>query len=121
MTSTVLSAGTMVLTDIGAFNSNQDKSFYLGVTDDLFTRVQKINKDVARIFCVNAAGQQLPVPSTISLKKSTGSVVRPRKENYLITWLASYVLYVDGQPYLTLENEKQQVLSGPPNVVSGTI
>ena len=99
-------AGRMVLTRKGIFAYNQDQVHYLCVDDDLSIRIERINKDVARVFLVNADSVQQPIPAHITMNESGGAVIRPRRNNFLVAWTASYTLVVNGQPYRVLKHEK---------------
>ena len=104
-----------------SFSYRQDDVTYLSIEDDLCIRIERIDDNIARIFLVNAASVQQPVPAHITLTNSRGAHIPIHMNEFLITWVESYTLSVNGQPYMLLNNQKQQSIFGPTGAASGII
>ena len=111
----------MVLTEKGSFSYLQDNIRYLQIDGALSIRIERITDDVARVYIANAENVQQPVPQHITMANSTGAPVRPYRENFLITWFDSYVLSVNEQPHMILDNQKQQSITGPSYAAGGVV
>jgi hypothetical protein len=42
-----------------------------------------------------------------------GETLKPHRNEFLVTYMGSYTLYVDGRPYMALNQLKQQAIFGP--------
>ena len=117
-----LAAGAMALSKKGSFLFVQENVNYLQLDNDLSIRIQRIDDDVARVYrVVNAQNEQQPVPPHIRMANSAGAPVLPFLDNFIITWINSYVLSVNGQTHMVLNNQKQQSISGPSHAASGVV
>ena len=116
-----LAAGAMVLTKKGSFSYLQDDVNYLQIDSALSIRIERITSDVARVYIANAKNVQQPVPPHITMAHSAGAPVLPFRENFLITWFGSFVLSINGQPHMMLNNKKQQSITGPSYAASGVV
>ncbi len=116
-----LAAGAMALSKKGSFLFVQENVNYLQLDNDLSIRIQRIDDDVARVYIVNAQNEQQPVPPHIRMANSAGAPVLPFLDNFIITWINSYVLSVNGQTHMVLNNQKQQSISGPSHAASGVV
>ena len=103
------------------FSYKQDDVSYLALDGILTIRIEQINNNVARVYLVDAQQVQQPIPGNVVMTEATGAAVTPFLDNFFITWLDSYVLSLNGQPHMSLSNQKQQAISGPPDAVSGII
>ncbi|EIE26306.1 hypothetical protein COCSUDRAFT_58847 [Coccomyxa subellipsoidea C-169] len=111
----------MVLTNKGSFSYLQDNVNYLQIDGALSIRIERINNNVARVYIANAENVQQPVPPHITMADSAGAPVLPFLENFLITWFGSYVLSINGQPHMILNNQKRQSIIGPSYAASGVV
>lgn len=118
---TALAAGAMVLTKKDSFSYLEENVNYLQIDGALSLRIERINNNMARAYIVNAENAQQPVPPHITMADSVGLRVLPFLENFLITWSASYVLSINGQPNMILNNRKQQSIIGPSYAASGVV
>ena len=91
------------------------------IDDDLSIRIECINNNVARVFLVNTASVLQPIPQPIRMTEAGGDVVIPNHNEFLISWVGTYTLYLNGQPYMILNNQREQSISGPAEAASGLI
>ena len=92
---------------------------YMIIDDDLSIRIECINNNVARVFLVNTASVLQPIPQPIRMTEAGGDVVIPNHNEFLISWVGTYTLYLNGQPYMILNNQREQSISGPAEAASG--
>lgn len=122
MTTTLCPAAVeMVLVKKGSFSYRQDNVNYLALDDKLTIRIERINNNVARVYLVDGQQVQQPVPAYVGMTNGAGAAVPPLQNAFFITWFDSYVLSVNGQPYMTLNNQKQQSIDGPAGAASGVM
>lgn len=76
-------------------------------------RVEAVNHNVARLYITDALGNQQPVLAggPYQLHTDTGVNVPPFNNDFLIVWVDSYVLSVNGDKKLWMTNQKQQAFS----------
>lgn len=118
---TAVAAGAMVLTNKGSFSYLKDNVNYLQIDDTLSIRIERICVNIARVYLANADNVQQPVPAHITMAHRNGAPVPPFRENFLISWFDSYVLSIEGQPYMMLNNQKEQSITGPSYAASGVV
>jgi hypothetical protein len=116
-----LAAGAMAMMTKGNFSYLHDHVNYLQIDGGLSIRIERITKDVARVYIANAENVQQPMPPHITMANSAGAPVPPFRENFIITWFESYVLSINGQPHMILNNQKQQSILGPSHAASGVV
>jgi len=84
------------------------------VPDDMFIVMENIDNDTARIYVLDNIGGVMghvksPFPaSRIKLVNGNHAVVPLRNNEYIITWVQSYTLFVDNKKALELCTMKQQ-------------
>jgi hypothetical protein len=75
-------------------------------------KISRFNANIARVFFVDANGQNIPIPQGVTLT-SDGGVIEPQFQNsFFITWVANYTLYEGGVILCEISNQKQQSLRG---------
>ena len=105
----------------GSFSYLDDNVNYVVINPDLTARIERVHNSVARVYVVDSNGVQQPIPQHITLVDEANAVVPPFQNNFFITWVASYTLLVNGQPFMRLNNQKQQSIFAPPDAASGVI
>ena len=105
----------------GSFSYKQDNANYLELDDHLIIRMERIDDIVARVYLVDAHNVQQPIPANVTMARAAGDAVPHFLNNFLISWVDSYTLYVNGQTHMVLNNQKQQAISGPPDAASGVV
>ena len=122
MTTTVCFAAVdVMLSKKVSLSYKHDNVSYLVLVNDLTIKIKRINNDVARVYFVDGQQVQQPIPANVVMTDAAGIAVAPFKDNYLITWFDSYTLLLDGQPYMVIDNPKQQAIYGPANAASGVM
>ena len=119
-----MSAGEMALTEKSSFSYRQDNVQFLSIEEDLSIRIERISNHVAmaRVFLVNAASVQQLIPPHITMTESEGAIVLlPYDNNFLISWVDTYTLYVNGQLHMVPNNQRQQSILGPAEAASGLV
>eukprot|EP00611_Tribonema_gayanum_P028837 TRINITY_DN7534_c0_g1_i1.p2 TRINITY_DN7534_c0_g1~~TRINITY_DN7534_c0_g1_i1.p2 ORF type:complete len:112 (+),score=27.64 TRINITY_DN7534_c0_g1_i1:197-532(+) len=111
----------MALSEKGNFSYLRDDVNFVVIDGNLTARIERINNDVARLYIVGTNNVQVPVPPHIQLVNETGAQIAPFMDNFLIIWIGSYALTVNGQIFLKLGNQRQQLLSAPDHAPSGTV
>lgn len=76
----------------------------------LQVHVEAINHNVARIYITDANGNHVSVPDEVTLRDSTDAFVPVYNDEFLITWIDSYVLGVTGVDNVWMTKHKQQAL-----------
>lgn len=84
-------------------------------------RVERVERDVGRVHYVDAPQEQQPIPANVVMTIAAGDALVPFLNNFLITWITSYTLAVNSQPYMSLANQQQQAISGPALPIVGHI
>ena len=87
----------------------------------MHVRVEAINNNVARIYVTDVHGNQQPIPPTVILRDATGVNVAPFNNDFLITWIDSYVLTVNGVECIWMANQKQQAFKTAPGITHFTL
>ena len=111
----------MVLMKKGIFSYREHDVNYLVLNDKLTTRIERITNDVARVYLVDGQQVQQPVPANVGMTDGAGAAVPPFQNAFFVTWSTSYTLTVDGQPYMHLNNQKQQSIEGRADAASGFV
>eukprot|EP00882_Tetradesmus_deserticola_P034719 GHRQ01039948.1.p1 GENE.GHRQ01039948.1~~GHRQ01039948.1.p1 ORF type:complete len:125 (+),score=19.44 GHRQ01039948.1:244-618(+) len=112
---------TEQLMDKGSFSYRHDSVNYVEIDANNTLREERINTNIARIYLVDSNNVQLQVQAHITVTDQAGAPVAPFMDNFLITWVDSYVVRVNGQPFMTLNNQLQQSISAPATAASGII
>jgi len=85
-------------------------------------RVVRENNQVARIFFVDDQDNTISVPRGLTLKDISDNVnVKPHRHEFLISWVANYEIYLDGEKVISLDNQKQQAIRGIDTFTYSTI
>ncbi|CAJ0646727.1 6544_t:CDS:2 [Entrophospora sp. SA101] len=76
-------------------------------------KIEGLNEDIARVFLVDANDDQIVITENIvfinaTTKKEILAVDVKGKKSYLITWIHSYELSVDGEKIFMLSQRKEQ-------------
>ncbi|PNH01471.1 hypothetical protein TSOC_012646 [Tetrabaena socialis] len=79
-------------------------------------RIEAINNNVAKIYATDVQGNQQPMPPSISLSDAAGTNVAPYKNEFLVTWIDSYILKVSGVEAIWMTNQKQQAFKTAPGI-----
>ena len=120
-TALCLAAVNMVLSKKGSFSYKQDNASYLALDKHSTIRIERINNNIAKVYLVDAQSVQRPIPANVTMADAAGDAVVPYHNEFLITWVDSYMLYVNGQAHMALNNQRQQAISGPPDAASGVV
>ncbi len=80
-----------------------------------------VNINIAKIYTTDEHGNKVPVPVNMALRTGAGVIIQPYQGEFLITWIDSYVLAVDGGDILWLQNQKQQAFAAGGGVTAFTI
>ena len=122
MTTTVCFAAVdVMLSKKVSLSYKHDNVSYLARDNGLTIKIKRINNDVARLYFVDGQQVQQPIPANVIMLDAAGIAVAPFKDNYLITWFDSYTLSLHGQPYMVIDNPKQQAIYGPANAANGVM
>lgn len=105
----------------GTYSYLQDNVNYVVIDPNLTIRIERINNNIARVYVVDANNVQQPIPQHITMMDHANVHVNPFQNNFLITWVDSYTLLVNGQAFMKLSNQKQQSISAPADAASGVI
>ena len=113
--------GDMALSRKGSFSYLHDNVNYVQLDPNLTARIERINNNVARLYLVVNNAVQQPVPAHITVTDGGGQQVPPFMNNFLITWVDSYTVHVNGNVFIRLNNQKQQSISAPASAASGLV
>ena len=91
------------------------------IDDNLSIRIERVYSSIARVYIVDKENVQQPVPPHITMADSTGGRVPAEDDNFMIAWSDSYVLSINKQPFMKLNNQRQQVIMGPSDAASGLV
>ena len=116
-----LAAIDAMLTEKGVFSYRQDGVRFLDLTDNLKINVERLDGNIARVYVVDAQHAQQPIPSNVAMRNAAGAKVARLDDNFFVSWVDSYTLTVNGQPHMTLNNQKEQAISGPYHAASGVM
>ena len=105
----------------GSFSYLNDSVNYMELDANLTIRIEKININAARVYLVDAGQVQQPIPPHVTMQTATGVAIGPFMNNFIITWADSYTLFVHGQPYMYLNQQKKQSILGPAGAESGLV
>ncbi len=92
----------------GAFSYNTTMMNGFNIGNGLQIRVKAVNNNVASIIVTDVNGNQQPIPSHITVVDAANAVVPPWNNAFLVTWIDSYVLRVNGNDTIWMTNQKQQ-------------
>lgn len=110
----------MPLTKKGAFSYKQDTANFIAINNALTIKIERVNQDIGRVTLIDGQGQGVPVPVNLHMQQTDGAHNPVVADSFFITWVGSYVLYVDDEPYVELHNQKEQSISAPENAASWT-
>ncbi|PNH12534.1 hypothetical protein TSOC_000507 [Tetrabaena socialis] len=79
-------------------------------------RIEAINNNVAKIYATDVQGNPQPMPPSISLSDAAGANVVPYNDEFLVTWIDSYILKVSGVDAIWMTNQKQQAFKTAPGI-----
>ncbi|BDA47680.1 hypothetical protein COCOBI_10-5310 [Coccomyxa sp. Obi] len=105
----------------GSFSYTQNNVNFMDLDNGLTIRIECIDEEIARVYLVDAHGVQQPIPANITMINAAGHVLPIVNDMFLITWINSYTLSVNGQPRMVLNNQKQQAINGPLHALSGVL
>lgn len=74
-----------------------------------------------QVYLVDAQSVQRPIPANVTMADAAGDAVAPYHNEFLITLVDSYMLYVNSQARMALNNQRQQAISGLPDAASGVV
>lgn len=79
-------------------------------------KIEKVGSAVAQVSLVDAQLQEIPIPGNVRMELSDGSPNLVVINSNFITWTDDYTLFVDDQPFIELQNKKEQSISAPEDV-----
>lgn len=83
--------------------------------------MERVNNNVARVYLVDQQQAQVPIPPHVAMQDSAGNAMPPFLHNFMITWADSFTLTVDGQPFMRLDQQRQQSIEAPSDRSSGVV
>lgn len=94
----------------GCFSYKTDRERTVRVDDNLQLRMLRLDQNIARLFFIDQAEQELPqLPAGFVLRDAVTAIDAARLANsFLVTWTASYVLLRDDNVIMRLDNQRQQ-------------
>ena len=105
-----------------SFSYLQDRVNYVVLSTGDTIRIARVDAHVARVYFVDVAGNQIPIPLHYVMRDSTGAPVPPLGNNYVVTWTTSYQLFHIGvAPVFSLLQQKQQAVYATGNLKWGII
>ncbi|CAB4435767.1 unnamed protein product [Rhizophagus irregularis] len=103
----------------GSFSYNNDHISVIQIEDNINIRVERENVDVAIIYFVNDQGGRIRIPPGITVRNVTNNtIIRPSRHGrwfYSISWVSSYAIHRDNEHIISINNQKQQAISGNDN------
>ena len=81
--------------------------------DGLCIKISRVNDDVARVYFVQAAtAMQEPIPAGFVFHNlTTGHIVVPFRNEWLISWASNFELKRGEENVLNIDSQRQQCLS----------
>ena len=117
-----LTSLNMSLNFRGSFSYKDTSINVIKIRDNVNMRVVRENNQVARIFFVDDQNNTISVPRGLTLKDISDNVnVKPHRHEFLISWVANYEIYLDGEKVISLDNQKQQAIRGIDTFTYSTI
>lgn len=105
----------------GSFSYLQDNVNFVRITANLDLGIQRLDNNVARVYLVNAQSVEQNIPAWIQMSSLAGAPVARLGQSWFITWAESYIVTVNGQPFMRLTNQRQQALAAGPGTASGLV
>lgn len=105
----------------GIFSYTEDKVHHLELDGNLGIRIEQENLHVARVYLVDQQQVKQPVPPHITMETTAGDPIPPYRDIFYVTWIDGYTLFVNGQPYMLLNQQKQHAIMGPVGAAYGSV
>ena len=105
----------------GSFSYKNTTINGFNIGNGLQIRVEAVNNNVASMTVTDMHGNQQPIPANITLTDGAGVNVPAWNNAFLVTWIDSYVLRVNGNETLWMTNQKQQAFATAAGVTHFTI
>ncbi|KAG2451914.1 hypothetical protein HYH02_003689 [Chlamydomonas schloesseri] len=109
----------MSLNQKGTFSYLDDDVHWVRLDAVTTARLERINNSVARVYLVDNDNVQVAVPNNLTMTDQAGNVVAPYMQNFLITWVESYTLTLNGQVVMRINNGRQQSILARPDAAHG--
>ena len=81
--------------------------------ENIRVKIEVLNEDIARVFLVDK--NDIPIDDlenvvfmNVATKNKVSTVLVENRKSYLITWINSYELFVDGRRIFMLKQQKEQ-------------
>ena len=92
----------------GVFSFKNDKMCQTRIGADIRLRVERLTPAIARIYFVNEAEEEIPVPQGFSVKDATNNVpVNPFGNSYFLAWSDNYELSLNNESVINIVNQRQ--------------
>lgn len=104
----------------GSFSYLQDNVNYVSIDAGRALHIARVTPNVGRMYIVDAQNVEQPLPANMTVTED-GNLIQPHGNSYFISWISSYVVMFDGNPFVRLNNQKQQAISAPGTAASGTV
>lgn len=91
----------------GSFSFREDNVNWVRLDDQRRIRIERISNDVARVYLVDEAGNQLPMPGDLTMADETGGQVAVVADAFFIAWVGSYSIRRGGVTVMDLTQQKQ--------------
>ncbi|PNH10898.1 hypothetical protein TSOC_002295 [Tetrabaena socialis] len=101
----------------GSFSYHDDNVHWIDANTT--AKVERVSNSIARVYLVDNANVQIPVPNNMKMTDQGGNICPPFMNNFMVCWMDTYTLSLNGQVVLGLSNQKHQSLSAPPDAAHG--
>ncbi|PNW70768.1 hypothetical protein CHLRE_17g733550v5 [Chlamydomonas reinhardtii] len=109
----------MSLNNKGSFSYLNDDVNWIRLDAVTTAKVERISNSVARVYLVDNNNVQVAVPNNVTMMDEVGNVVAPFMQNFMITWVETYTLTLNGQVVMRINNQKEQSIWGRPDAAHG--
>ena len=105
----------------GSFSYKNTTINGFNIGNGLQIRVEAVNNNVASMIVTDVNGNPQPIPPHITLVDAANINVPPWNNAFLVTWIDSYVLRVNGNDTIWMTNKKQQAFATAAGITHFTI
>ncbi|RIB03077.1 hypothetical protein C2G38_2226101 [Gigaspora rosea] len=97
----------------GYFSYKNDNIYVITLNNNVHMRIERVNVNVARIYFVDGPGNEIPIPTGITLRDTLNNInetplVLHGIGSFFISWIANYSLFQNGVEICALKNQKEQ-------------
>ncbi|CAG8653140.1 10147_t:CDS:1, partial [Paraglomus occultum] len=96
-----------------SFSYRNTNTNVVKIRDNVNMRIESVNTQVATIRFVDDQDNCIRVPQGLTVRDVCENAnVRPRRQEFLISWVSNYDIYLHGENVISLVNQKQQAVRG---------